>query len=88
MNDWGFFVDMDDIELDIPSIVVVKPRVEYKYLRIIPTIENKNPNNNLTQNINKQYYPNTILIIYSKNQTQIFHIIICFILFFLVKQFM
>lgn len=88
MNDWGFFIDMDDIESDIPSIVVVKPRPEYKYLKIIQTNENKNPINYITYNLNKLYSPNIILIIYSKNLTQIFHIIICFILFFLVKQFM
>lgn len=94
MDDWGFFVDMEDIEVIIPSKVGRKPSLsslpENKcvyFPRHEIVYKNVNQQQNLLYHINKRK-PNTILIIYSKNQSLIVHILICLIVFFLLKQFM
>ena len=94
MDDWGFFVDMEDIEVIIPSKVGRKPSLsslpenQYAYFpRHELFYKNVNQQQKLLYYTNKRK-TNTILIIYSKNQSLIVHILICLIVFFLLKQFM
>lgn len=93
MDEWGFFVDMEDIELFLPSKVERKQSLssvpENKFAYFPPQeiiYKNVNQQQNLLYHTNKRK-TNTILIIYLKNQSQIVQILICLIVFFLLNQF-